>query len=245
MAVARRLVALGRAARGDARLKVRQPLRRALILVPRGETLSDDVAAQVAEELNVKSLDAVSSLEGLIRYTVVPNFRALGPRLGPRLPAVKAALSGADGAAVRRALDETGHFVVDVGGEAVELGPSDVEVRATEHEELALAQDGPYAVALDLAVDDDLRLEGLARELARALNDHRKAIGLAIADRITVVVSATGPVAEAAARHGQWIAGEVLAVDWQVKESDGESATVLDVDGSPVAVAVERAERGG
>jgi isoleucyl-tRNA synthetase len=252
MALARRLVALGRAARGDARLKVRQPLRRALILVPRGETLSGEAAAQVAEELNVKSLDAVSSLEGLIRYSVVPNFRALGPRLGPRLPAVKAALAGADGAAVRRALDETGHFVVDVDGEAVELGPSDVEVRATEHEELALAQDGPYAVALDLAVDDDLRLEGLARELARALNDHRKAIGLAIADRITVVVSARGPVAEAAQRHGPWIAGEVLAVDWQVKpgdggvpqnEADGLSGTVLDVDGSPVAVSVERAQR--
>jgi isoleucyl-tRNA synthetase len=250
MALARRLVALGRAARGDARLKVRQPLRRAIILVPRGEELSGEVAAQVAEELNVKALDAVSSLEGLIRYSVVPNFRALGPRLGPRLPAVKAALAGVDGAAARRALDETGHFALDIDGEAVELGPEDVEVRATEHEELALAQDGPYAVALDLAVDDDLRLEGLARELARALNDHRKAIGLAIADRITVVVSATGPVAEAAARHGQWIAGEVLAVDWQVKPgdggvpqsgADGGSGTVLDVEGSPVAVTVERA----
>jgi hypothetical protein len=141
--------------------------------------------------------------------------------------------------------------VVDVDGEAVELGPSDVEVRATEHEELALAQDGPHAVALDLALDDDLRLEGLARELARALNDHRKAIGLAIAERITVVLSATGPVAQAAQRHGEWIAGEVLAVGWEVqpgdggvplKTADGLPGAVLDVDGSPVEVAVERAE---
>jgi isoleucyl-tRNA synthetase len=242
MALARRLVALGRAARGDARLKVRQPLRRAIILVPRGEELSGEVAAQVAEELNVKALDAVSSLEGLIRYSVVPNFRALGPRLGPRLPAVKAALAGVDGAAARRALDETGHFALDIDGEAVELGPEDVEVRATEHEELALAQDGPYAVALDLAVDDDLRLEGLARELARALNDHRKAIGLAIADRISVSLSATGQLAQAARRHGDWIAGEVLATDWTVTEpTDQTTGTkVLEVDGSDVAVAVRK-----
>jgi isoleucyl-tRNA synthetase len=241
MAVARRLVALGRAARGDARLKVRQPLRRALVLLPRNEATSADVAAQVAEELNVKALEVVSSLEGLITYSVVPNFRALGPRLGPRLPGLKAALAVTDGATVRQALEETGRFVVEVDGETIELGTDDVEVRATEHEELALAQDGPYAVALDLALDENLRLEGLARELARALNDHRKAIGLAIADRITVVLSATGPVAQAAQKHGDWIAGEVLAVGWQVTEADGLAGTVLDVDGSPVAVAVERA----
>ncbi|MDQ3943971.1 MAG: isoleucine--tRNA ligase [Actinomycetota bacterium] len=249
MALARRLVALGRAARGDARLRVRQPLRRAFILIPGGEAISDEVASQVAEELNVKTLEVVTSLEGLIRYSVVPNFRALGPRLGPRLPAVKAALADADGTEVRRSLEEAGHFVVDVDGEAVELGPGDVEVRATEHEELALAKDGPYAVALDLALDDDLRLEGLARELARALNDHRKAIGLAIADRIKVVLSATGPVAQAAERHGRWIAGEVLAVDWEVRpgvrgvpgKADGLAGAILDVDGSPVEVAVERA----
>jgi len=241
MTVARRLVALGRAARGDARLKVRQPLRRALVLVPRNEATSADVAAQVAEELNVKALEVVSSLEGLITYSVVPNFRALGPRLGPRLPGLKAALTEADGATVRQALEETGKFAVQVDGEMIELGPDDVEVRATEHEELALAQDGPYAVALDLALDEDLRLEGLARELARALNDHRKAVGLAIADRITVVLSATGPVAQAAQRHADWISNEVLATTWQVKEADDLSGATLDVEGSPINITMERA----
>src|SRR5581483_3523711 len=175
MALARRLVALGRAARGEARMKVRQPLRRALLLVPGGGRLSPEVAAQVSEELNVKSLEVVESLAGLIRYSVVPIFRALGPRLGPKMPAVKAALASADGGEVSRSLEETGSYTVTVDGEAVVLDASELEVRAEEHEEFALAQDGPFAVALDLAVDDDLRLEGLARELARAVNDHRKA----------------------------------------------------------------------
>ena len=239
MALARRLVALGRAARGDARMKVRQPLRRALLLVPGGGGLSAGVAAQVAEELNVKALEVVESLAGLIRYSVVPNFRALGPRLGPKMPAVKAALATADGAAVSRSLEETGSYTVMIDGEAVVLDAADLEVRAEEHEEFALAQDGPYAVALDLHVDDDLRLEGLARELARAVNDHRRASGLAIADRIKVRLWASGLVAEAAERHGAWISGEVLAVSWQVNPDEPAEGDVLDVEGSPVTIAVE------
>ena len=243
MALARRLVALGRAARGEARMKVRQPLRRALLLVPGGGRLSAEVAAQVSEELNVKRLEVVESLAGLIRYSVVPNFRVLGPRLGPKMPAVKAALAAADGAEVSRSLEETGSFTVTVDGEAVVLDSGDLEVRAEEHEEFALTQDGPFAVALDLQVDDDLRLEGLARELARAINDHRRASGLAIADRIRVRLWADGPVGEAAKRHGDWIAGEVLAVDWQVNPAESPSGAILDVDGTGVTVSLEVAQR--
>jgi isoleucyl-tRNA synthetase len=239
MALARRLVALGRAARGEARMKVRQPLRRALLLVPGAGRLSPEVAAQVSEELNVKALEVVESLAGLIRYSVVPNFRALGPRLGPKLPGVKAALSSADGAEVSRSLEETGSYTVTIDGEPVVLSASDLEVRAEEHEEFALAQDGPYAVALDLKVDDDLRLEGLARELARAINDHRKARGLAIADRIAVRLWGDGAVIEAAKRHGDWIAGEVLAVDWQVNPAGSPSGEALEVEGTPVTIAVD------
>ena len=79
MALARRLVALGRAARGEARMKVRQPLRRALLLVPGAGRLSPEVAAQVSEELNVKSLEVVESLAGLIRYSVVPELPGARP----------------------------------------------------------------------------------------------------------------------------------------------------------------------
>jgi isoleucyl-tRNA synthetase len=239
MALARRLVALGLAARGEARLKVRQPLRRALLLVPGAGRLSPEVAGQVSEELNVKSLEVVESLAGLIRYSVVPNFRVLGPRLGPKLPAVKAALASADGAEVSRSLEESGRYTVTIEGEPVVLSADELEVRAQEHEEFALAQDGPFAVALDLKVDDDLRLEGLARELSRAINDHRRASGLAIADRIKVRLWAEGLVGEAAERHGDWIAGEVLAVSWAVNPDESAGGDVLDVEGSPVTVALE------
>ena len=186
MSVARTLVSLGRKARNDAKIGVRQPLPRAIALLGRDVTLRDDVVQEIADELNVKRFEVVTSLEGLLSYRVVPNFRALGPRVGKALPRVKELLATIDGAAVRRAFDESGHFDLDVDGQTVTLGPDDVEIRAEQHEELALAQDGPHAVALDLTLDDDLRAEGAAREFSRVLNDLRKAKGFEISDRIRV-----------------------------------------------------------
>ncbi len=243
MAFTRRLVTLGLAARNEAGVKVRQPLRRALVLLPAGETLRDELADEVASELNVKTLEPVADLEGLLDYGVAPNFRRLGPRLGARLPALKDALAAADGSALREALLRDGRVVVPVDGEEVELGPDDVEVRARTHAELTLAEDGGLAVALDTALDDELRAEGLARELARALNEHRKALGLDLADRVRVELRTTGPVAAAARRHAEWIAAEVLATSFEVTEpaaEGGDGFAVLDVDGTPVQVRVER-----
>jgi isoleucyl-tRNA synthetase len=148
-------------------------------------------------------------------------------------------LASADGAEVSRALEETGSYTLTIDGDAITLGAEDLEVRAEEHEEFALAQDGPFAVALDLKVDDDLRLEGLARELSRAVNDHRRASGLAIADRIKVRLWAEGLVAEAAERHGSWISGEVLAVSWAVNSGEPPDGEVLDVEGAEVRLAME------
>jgi isoleucyl-tRNA synthetase len=236
MDAARRLVALGRAARTDAKAKVRQPLRRALVLHP-GVALDDDVVAEIATELNVKAVDDVDTLSGLISWTVVPNFRALGPRLGPRVNEVKAALADADGSALQRGLEADGF--IEVAGER--LTADEVEVRATRHDAFALADDGGWAVALDLELDDDLRREGLARELVRALNDLRKEIGLAVADRIAVTVDAAtdGPVADAVAHHRDYIAAEVLAVALELGPVDADGHD-LTVDGHPVRVRVDR-----
>ena len=239
MAAGRRLVALGRAARTDAKVKVRQPLRRALLLHP-GRTLDEEVRAQIAGELNVKELTDVDTLSDLISWTVSPNFRRLGPRLGPRLPAVKAALAGADGSALKRALDADGS--VEVAGERLE--PDDVEVRASRHEAFALAEDQGWAVALDLELDDDLRAEGTARELVRVLNDLRKERGFAIADRIEVQLSG-GPNLHAALHaHRDWIAGEVLAERLEVGDPPAELPHRFGLDGEAASAALVAVPRG-
>jgi isoleucyl-tRNA synthetase len=150
---------------------------------------------------------------------------------------VRTRLAAVDGGEIRRAFAATGSFTLDVDGDAVVLGPDDVEIRAATHDALAVVQDGTVAVALDTQIDDDLRREGLARELVRAINDLRKERGLELADRIRVALHATGDLAEAARRHGDWIAGEVLAVGWTVAEEEpAAGSSSLSVDGAVVGV---------
>ena len=241
MDLARRVTSLGRAARADAGVRIRQPLSRALVLLTAGETIDDAISDEIASELNVRRIEIVDSLEGLLDYSVIPNFRVLGPRLGALVPRVKDALERADGGAVRRALAETGAFTIEVDGESIMLHADEVEVRVQEHEDLALAQEGSHAVALDLALDDDLRSEGIARELVRIVNDLRKAMGLQISDRIALAVHASGRVAAAAETHLDTISGEVLAVDASVEQEAVPTgpATAM-IEGEPVWLVVRR-----
>jgi isoleucyl-tRNA synthetase len=241
MATARAIVSLGRSAREEAQLGVRQPLARAIVLAAETDVLDDETTREVAEELNVKRVERVSTLEGLLDYAVLPNFRELGPRLGPRMQRVKQLLAEADGAAVRRALADTGRLVLDVDGDEIALGPDDVEIRAERHEELALAQDGGRAVALDLTLDASLRAEGAARSLVRAINDLRKSQGFAIADRISATIAAPEHLVTALTPHRDWIAEEVLATELTLgpeQDSAAAGAATIEVAGARVDVAL-------
>jgi isoleucyl-tRNA synthetase len=150
---------------------------------------------------------------------------------------VKRALAEADGTALKAALDQQGW--VEVAGER--LGPDDLEMRASQHADIALATEGAWAVALDRDVDEALRIEGTARELVRALNDLRKQAGFSITDRIVVTldVSRALRVGAAVEGHRDWVAGEVLAV--QVRTGDVADGYDPTIDGEPVRVALSRA----
>lgn len=239
MGLARTAVSLGRNARTESKLKVRQPLRRALVLLPDAASLSPGVAAEVAAELNVKDLEPVASLEGLLEYTVHPNFRALGPKVGKLMPQVKLALVSVDGTEVRRDLEARGVYRLSVAGTEVELTATDLEVRASSHAHFALAQDGAAAVALDIELDDDLRAEGVARELVRALNDQRKVEGLELSDRIDVTVFAP-TIAVAVRAHAADIATEVLAIGFVVADTAPSDARTFEIDGEAVAARITK-----
>ncbi len=218
---------------------MRQPLPRALVLVPGDGKLVDPIQHEIADALNVKQLEVVNSLEGLLDYSVVPNFRELGPKVGKLMPKVKEQLASIDGATVRRAFDLDGSFTLTVDGSDVVLTPDDVEVHATSHEEFALAQDGGFAVALDTRVDHELALEGLARETIRLLNDRRKADGLQISDRIVAWLQAGGTLREALVAHREWIAQEVLAVELHVGDVDG-TLTEVSIGDAAAGVRIEK-----
>jgi isoleucyl-tRNA synthetase len=244
MRLARQLVALGRAARAKAKVKTRQPLPKALAVVPSAERAEvGDMARLVAEELNVKSLELVDSLEHLVHYTIKPNFRVLGPRFGPRMPAVAAALAALPPEEVRAMREELavgGPTRVVVDGETLVLDASDLEVRAEKREGYEVEHEGPYAVALDMEITPDLRAEGLAREVVRAVQEARKEAGLEIADRIGLWLEADGELADAVRAHEAWIMGEVLATALLASAPEGAFGKVTEVEGQPLAIGVAR-----
>ena len=216
VALVRRLVELGRSARTASKVRTRQPLGRALVGAAAWATLPAELRAQVAEELNVLSVDALEATVGeLVDVTLKPNFRSLGQRFGAGTKAVAAAVAAADPEALAAAV-RTGSASVTVDGAEVALGPADLVVTETPRTGWAVAADGGETVALDLAMTPELRRAGVAREVVRLVQDARKAGGLEITDRIALVWSASSPeVAEAVREHAAAVAAEVLAVSFE------------------------------
>ncbi|HEU5002786.1 MAG TPA: isoleucine--tRNA ligase [Actinomycetota bacterium] len=245
MRLARQLVALGRAARAKAKLRTRQPLPRALAVVPAAERPGvAQMARLVAEELNVKELELVDSLEELVHYTIKPNFRALGPRFGKRMPAIAAAIAGLSAAELRDMRDELavgGPTALVMDGETITLDATDLEVRAERREGYEVEHEGGYAVALDTDITPELRAEGLAREVVRAVQDARKEAGLEISDRIRLWLGAAGELAGAIEAHEAWILGEVLGVERLAAAPAGGFSKSVEVEGAPLEVRLAKA----
>jgi isoleucyl-tRNA synthetase len=213
MALARKVVTLGRAARTDAKVRVRQPLARALVVLPANEVEQiERLRSLVADELNVKTVEVASGLEELVDYTLKPNFKTLGPRYGKRVGEIAGVLGQSDAHAIVRAIEEQGRARLSLGDSEVELTGEDLDIRVAGREGFSLAQDGPHGVALDLDLSDDLIAEGVAREVVRAVQDLRKSSGLEVEDRIALWLAAEeAGVRRALETHADAIASEVLA----------------------------------
>ncbi|HVT42245.1 MAG TPA: isoleucine--tRNA ligase, partial [Acidimicrobiales bacterium] len=207
MGLARRLTSLGRAARGEASVKVRQPLARALVFLPGdAPAILRDI---VADELNVDEIDTADELSDVIQFQLVPNFGTLGPRLRDKVKLLQPALDALDGAAAADTLEAGQSITVTLDGQVVELSPDDVSLRVRPQQGFAVSREGGEVVALDLAVDEGLRLRGLARDVVRLVQDLRKTSGLEVSDRIRLSVVGL----DALAPHFDFIGREVLAVE--------------------------------
>ena len=226
MALVRRLVELGRGARAEAKVRTRQPLSRALIGATGWESLDAELRAQVAEELNVQSLQSLLASEGdLVDVQAKANFRALGARFGKQTPLVANAIAGADAAALAEALRSTGSATVEAGelGQ-VHITADDVVITETPREGWAVASEAGASVALDLAISGELRRLGLAREVIRLIQEGRKGAGFEVSDRIVVRWDAPdAELANAITEHASAIAAEVLATDFASGTGQGHA----------------------
>jgi isoleucyl-tRNA synthetase len=240
MATVRETVRLGLAARGQAKLKVRQPLRAAVVVAAGAERAAiERLADVVLEELNVKTLRYVSQADELGSYEVRPNYRSLGPRFGKHMPQVAAAVAALDPAHVADALRDGGRVGIAVDGHDHELAADDLLLALRPLEGYQLEREGSHAVALELELDDELRREGWAREIVHAVQAARKAAALDVSDRITLTLAGSPELLAAAREHEPYIAGETLATS--VVEGDPADGAALRLDGQELRLAVERA----
>ena len=239
MSVARDAVELGRAARAHGKLKVRQPLSEAVIVAAdRERGAIERFGGLVREELNVKDVRFVSEAEELGTWELKPNYRSLGPRFGKRMPKVAAAVAAMDSGHVAEALREGRTVGLNIDGEEHPLGPDDLQMALQPLEGYQVERAGTHAVALNLELTDELRREGLAREVVHAVQAARKDAGLNVEDRISLSLGGDDALLEAVRAHQDYVTSETLATSLDVGEGDGAAASI---EGRELRIGVAKA----
>jgi isoleucyl-tRNA synthetase len=241
MATAREAVALGLRARAGAKVGLRRPLREAVVVAAGRERESLEAMADIVrEELNVKALRFVDEADELGSYDLKPNYRALGPRFGKRMPLVAEAIEALDADHVAVALREGRTVGVNIDGHDHELTIDDLLVGLQPLEGFQVEREGGHAVALDLAMDEALRREGWAREVVRAIQNARKDAGLDVSDRIALTLGGAPELVSVAQEFQGLVADEVLATTVAFNGAD-DAAFTATVDGHELRVGVARA----
>jgi isoleucyl-tRNA synthetase len=239
MEAARRAVELGRTARAQAGVKVRQPLRKAVIVATdREREQIQRLSDLVAGELNVKEIEFVAEEAELVTYEVKPNYRSLGPRFGRLMPQAAAAVQALDPAAVAEAVAGERRVGIRVNGGEHELEPDDVTLVLQPLDGYQVEAESGRAVALALELDDELRREGLAREVVHAVQNTRREAGLEVTDRIALRLGGDPALLDAARAHEGYVAGETLATSVSY---DAEGAAGTQIEGRDLVITASKA----
>ncbi|NPV09861.1 MAG: isoleucine--tRNA ligase [Anaerolineae bacterium] len=244
MALAMRLVSLGHAARNSAGIKLRQPLTRALVALRSAEERQalDRLGDVVMDELNVRAIEVVESASELGSYHFSAVPAKVGPKFGRLFPAIKAALAELTEPQAVEALRQGRVLCLEVGGQQVELHPDEVEMSMEPAPGLALASEAGYAVAVDTEITEELRLEGLAREVVRRVQNMRKQAGFRIEEHIVTYYQAGGSLVPVFERYGPYIRQETLSRELRSGTGPEEAhREVFRLDGEELSLAVSGA----
>jgi isoleucyl-tRNA synthetase len=242
MQVVRDAVELGRAGRQHGKVKLRQPLAEAVIVAaPREREAIERFEQLVLDELNVRGLRYVSEADELGRWELKPNYRTLGPRFGKDMPQVARAVAALDASTAATTLREGGTVGISINGGEHPLGSDDVQLVLQPLEGYQVERSGTHAVALNLELDDDLRREGLAREVVHAIQNARKSAGLDVADRISLTLGGADELLQAVRAHEPYVTGETLAISLSYDGAGNGAAETVTIEGLALTIAVERA----
>jgi isoleucyl-tRNA synthetase len=239
MAFVQTTVSLGHSLRKEHKLKVRQPLQAAYIASENREIIEflRNQNSLILDELNVKELVFSNDEHQFVTLKAKPNFRVLGKKVGRLMKAVQLAIDALDQYQLE-ALRLGNPIQLVVENETIVLVPEDLEVERIIKEGVVAANEGAITIALDTTLNDQLMMEGLAREIVNKINSMRREAGLAVTDRIDVKLQTTERVQSCFSLFGDYIRGEILAVQIDFIDCDG---TEWDLNGEPAKIAVTMA----
>ena len=242
MSLAQRVSSMVLALRRKVNIKVRQPLGKILIPVldPAMGRHIEAVRPLIMNEVNVKRIELVAETAGLITKRIKPNFKTLGPKYGKymkQIAALTAAFTQEQIAAVESAPETT----LDLGGERITVTAADFEITSEDMPGWLVTSEGKLTVALDITVTDDLRCEGVARELINRIQNIRKDSGFEVTDRIRVEIEAKEAVVGAVAAYADYIGQQTLARDVRTAAlPEGEFVVDSEIDEEPLKIAVTK-----
>lgn len=239
MDMAQRITSLVLSLRRKEKIKVRQPLAKAMVAISSpdlGEEELNRVQSLIANEVNVKDISYITEDNSILVKKAKPNFRALGPKAGPAMKEISAALGSWSQDDIRL-FEETGTSTLELSGGAFVLETADVEVHSEDIPGWLVASDTPFTVALDITINQELRLEGIAREFVNRIQNLRKSKGLEVTDQIRLIIESNSAWDEALAVHREYISKETLATELSVHT--GPLSDELEINGTKGSIELQ------
>ena len=226
-----KIVVLGRAARNAANIKNRQPVAQMFV---KAEPLPEFFVDIIADELNVKTVEFRANMDEFVKYTVKPNFRVLGKKVGKKMGEVQAALKNLNGAAAKSELDKTGELKL---GEII-LTPEDIEITVAQTEGYNCQNDGEISIALSTALTPALIEEGFVREIISKVQTMRRDSKFEVTDRIKIYASGNDRLAEIISRNAAEIKTVTLADE--IISAAAENSKDWDINGEKISLGVAK-----
>ena len=230
MQTAQKISSLVLSIRQKEKIKVRQPLKRVMIPVlneHQRETIAL-VSELIKSEVNVKKIELMDDASGILVKQIKPNFKVLGPKYGKEMKQIAAEISKLTQEDIAK-IEQKGEIYLDLDNKNIKLQFADVEITSQDIEGWLVASSGPLTVALDITIDEELKKEGIARELVNRIQNLRKESGLEVTDKIDLRIQKDGYVEEAIASNESYLKSETLTAELVLEEKlDGGTEVSFD-----------------
>ncbi len=241
MELAQKISSMVLGLRRKVQLRVRQPLSKLIIPILNDAMIGqlDAVKNIILSEVNVKEIEYITDTTGVLVKRIKPNFKTLGPKYGKYMKQISSLIAGM-GQNDIFTFEKNGRYEIQIGEENIVLGLEDVEILSEDIPGWLVANEGSLTVALDINVTQELKEEGIARELINRIQNLRKESGFDVTDKIRLEIGSHAEIDEAVGHFSQYIASQVLADSVELTENRGEHSKDIEIDEIRTFIKIEK-----